>query len=364
MTRILIVHPRPTRGGFSAVLSQAKELLAHGDFEITIAVADGPRISEIPGGVNVVLLEHRLSSFSGIFELKRVLRTVRPDVLHLHGRKAGLIGRLSVRQRDRPSVLYTPHGTVWMGSSWSRSTANDTVERLLLRRTDYVLCVSRAEQSDWVRRDPSSRVKYFPNLIDLDTVDVAPAVDRHDDGSVDVLVPSGYSPQKRLSVVVEALALMAEPRPKVLIAGAADSRKEIDFVRELATSLRVTDSLTFGGNVAKIRELMAEARVVVLPSYSEGMPIVGQEAILAGAHVAWSAIPPHFELFADCGEGFWTAEELARLLTLPRVVGSVSARRTWLARHQSEAKAIRNKFWTELAINAHGASIDEPLQDG
>lgn len=348
MTRILILHPLPTRGGFSAVLLQTKELLERGDFEVTVAVASGPRLAEVPDGATVAVLEYPLTSIRGVAELRRVVKAVDPDVVHLHGRKAGLIGRLAMSRRNRPIVLYTPHGTVWMGASWRRSACNDAAERLLLRRATYILCVSRAEQADWVRRDTSPRVRYFPNPLMLGAADCDRSVDSALSDEIDVLVPSGYSPQKRLEVVLEALALLPQPRPTVLVTGTADRQEEIDSVRARAILLGVADSITFGESVMNVVDLMAAARIVVLPSYSEGMPIVGEEAIVAGASVAWSAIPPHFELFADYGASFWTAEELAKILQLPRESASVAGRRKWQVDHQIQVRTIRSAFWDEL----------------
>ncbi|MGH3814171.1 MAG: glycosyltransferase, partial [Pseudonocardiaceae bacterium] len=44
--------------------------------------------------------------------LRRLIRAVRPDVVHLHSAKAGLAGRLALRGR-RPT-LFQPHGWSWL----------------------------------------------------------------------------------------------------------------------------------------------------------------------------------------------------------------------------------------------------------
>jgi hypothetical protein len=52
----------------------------------------------------------------------------------------------------------------------------------------------------------------------------------------------------------------------------------------------------------------------MLPSFREGFPIVGLEAISEGAEVAWSRIGPHIELCGDAGAPCGTATGLATFM--------------------------------------------------
>lgn len=229
-----------------------------------------------------------------------------------------------------------------------RDVLADAVERALLARTSHVLCVSRAEQADWSRRDPTDRVLYFPNLIDLDPDGESPATPAGAEGRkiLDlVLVPSGYHPQKRIEVVIEALALAAEPRPRVLVTGTVDDPSYRDSLARLTIELGLADHVEFAERAPNVKQLMSEAGLVVLPSYTEGLPIVGQEAIAVGANVAWSAIPPHFELFGNAGTSFWTAAELAAVLASDPHTASTSGRRSWLLDQQEAARSVRADFW-------------------
>lgn len=352
MTRVLIIHPRPTRGGFSAVVAQCRELAELGGFDVTVAVGDGDRVAELEGLASVELLRLPLTGFRGLIGLARVIRRSRPEVLHLHGRQAGVLGRVLMGRARPEIVLYTPHGTPWTGSSWSKPLVSDLVERVLLRTTSYVLCVSRAEQADWVRRDRTERVLYFPNAIDLDDGAAPGSATSAPSRRCEVLVPSGYHPQKRIEVVIGALALLPAPRPSVVVTGTVDDSSYLASLRRLAERLGVAADITFAGNASDIRTLMRHAGLVVLPSYSEGLPIVGQEAISVGANVAWSTIAPHAELFADAGAPFWSAEELAAVISGDRAAASVARRRGWLSQQQQLARHVRADFWRSLAGSA------------
>jgi glycosyltransferase involved in cell wall biosynthesis len=350
MICILLVHPRPTRGGYTALVSQAAELCRRPGFQVFVSSLPGPRLDELPPSSSVEVLRHPLTSLRGVLELRRIIARIRPDVIHFHGRQAGLIGRLVLPTRDRGRVLYTPHGTPWVGQSFWRSVAGDIAERLLLRRTAEVLCVSHHEVEQWSRRDATQRIRYLPNTVSPLPYARAGRSEyrRDDDWSYKIVVPSGYNPQKRLEVVIEALALLSEPRPSVVIVGPVDRDAYRDRLVSLAAGLGVSGDVHFGENIPNIRAALREASLVILPSFSEGFPIVGQEAIAEGARVAWSRISAHVELFGDAGAPFWTAAELAAIMVGDHATASVASRQAWLCDYHRSVEKLRAEYWDEL----------------
>ncbi|WP_099025097.1 glycosyltransferase [Mycolicibacterium palauense] len=350
MIRILLVHPTPTRGGFTAVVSQAFELVKTGRFEVAVACQPGERVRELPPASKVVYLQEPLMSFRGVCRLRRAILTSNPHFVHFHGRKAGFIGRLVLpRSCQQNRVLYTPHGTPWVGQSFIRQFAGDFAERLLLDRTGAVLCVSHHEVEEWCRRDSSEKIHYLPNPVPpiRDIHQPQCPIDEKPTGTV--LVPSGYNPQKRIEVVLEALALLRPPRPHTSIVGAVDRPGYRDYLVQLAARLGIRGDVTFGSNISDIRSALRDASLVVLPSYSEGFPIVGQEAIAEGARVAWSRIGAHTELFGETGAPFWTATDLAKILAGDHAKASVADRQLWLSRYARDVEKIRASYWNELA---------------
>lgn len=349
--RILLVHPRPTRGGFTALVSQAVELSQRTDFEVFVASNDGPRLSEVPASCSVTALRHPLKSIRGMCEIRNLVSRVRPEVVHFHGRQAGLIGRLAIeRMRIRHHVLYTPHGTPWVSQSFWRDVVGDLAERLLLRRTAAVHCVSHHEVEEWSRREAGHRIRYMPNALSFNANSQDGTTTQGDSSawSDSILVPSGYNPQKRVEIVIEALALVPEPRPFVTIAGPVDRVDYRDSLKILAAELGVGDRVCFRENLADIRTAMRHASLVILPSFSEGRPIVGQEAIAEGARVAWSRIGAHAELFGETGAPFWNAAELAAIMVGNHREASVAARRPWLIEEQRRTEKLRSAYWDEL----------------
>src|SRR6266542_2483722 len=53
---------------------------------------------------------HPLQDWLALIELTRLLRARRPDIVHTHSGKAGVLGRLAARRADVPIVVHTIHG--------------------------------------------------------------------------------------------------------------------------------------------------------------------------------------------------------------------------------------------------------------
>jgi glycosyltransferase involved in cell wall biosynthesis len=158
---------------------------------------------------------------------------------------------------------------------------------------------------------------------------------------------------KRLEVVIEALALLPEPRPTIAIVGAVDRADYQDRMVSLAAGLGVSRNVRFEEVIQNVQTALRDASLVVLPSFSEGLPIVGLEAIAQGARVAWSRISGHVECFGDAGAPFWTASELAGIMAGDHTAASVASRESWLTEYRRKAEQIRSAYWDELEASFH-----------
>jgi glycosyltransferase involved in cell wall biosynthesis len=90
---------------------------------------------------------------------------------------------------------------------------------------------------------------------------------------------------------------MAIPQLKVNIAGGGD----IEGYRTLAKKLGIDKVVTFDGWVdqAKASRLLADADVLILPSYDEGLPLVILEALANGVAVVCTPVGEVPGVFTD-----------------------------------------------------------------
>lgn len=102
-----------------ALLKQTSE-----EFEIVVAYALRPQtppdfLERFDRRIEFIEVKHFQRSINPLndvaagFELRKIVKKVRPDVIHLHSAKAGFLGRAFLNNRKNPTI-YTPHGYAFM----------------------------------------------------------------------------------------------------------------------------------------------------------------------------------------------------------------------------------------------------------
>ncbi len=106
------------------------------------------------------------AELESIWKLRRVLREFRPDVVHCHSSKAGVLGRVaSLLVRPSPTVVYSPHAlAIPLGRQYLY------IERLLRKLAGHFIAVSDSEAEDIVHYQLASpdRITVAYPLIDCD----------------------------------------------------------------------------------------------------------------------------------------------------------------------------------------------------
>lgn len=120
MKKQKILHIVEAMGGgiFSYIVELANGL--SDEFDVTIAFGirnETPENYEEYFNENVHLIRVKsfrrslnpIKDFKACFEVRKIVKQVDPDIIHLHSSKAGAIGRMSISTSDR-KMFYTPHG--------------------------------------------------------------------------------------------------------------------------------------------------------------------------------------------------------------------------------------------------------------
>ena len=88
---------------------------------------------------------HPLRDAAAYRHVRRVLADFRPDVVHTHSAKAGILGRAVARALGVPAIIHTVHGAPW--HPYQNAAARrfyQVCERWAARRTDAFICVADA----------------------------------------------------------------------------------------------------------------------------------------------------------------------------------------------------------------------------
>jgi glycosyltransferase involved in cell wall biosynthesis len=88
---------------------------------------------------------HPWRDVASYLALRRVLADFRPDVVHTHSAKGGILGRMAARAVGTPVVIHTVHGAPWHPYQNAAARALfKASERFAARYCDHFICVADA----------------------------------------------------------------------------------------------------------------------------------------------------------------------------------------------------------------------------
>ncbi len=224
------------------------------------------------------------------FRLGRSVRSIRPDIIHLHSSKAGLAGRIAVRPTTH--IVFQPHAWSFYGLPGILVRTGMRWERWAARRSARILCVSVEEMEDGKAAGiPASRMVVIPNGIDLRRFRVASRGDRDtartqlglDDSPV-VLCVGRLSRQKGQDLLLDVWpeVLASVPEANLIFVGDGPARQALEG--------RGHSRVTFAGNQGDVRPWLAAADLVVAPSRWDGGSLATIEALAAGRPLVATAV--------------------------------------------------------------------------
>jgi glycosyltransferase involved in cell wall biosynthesis len=225
----------------------------------------------------------------------RLIRRVKPQVLHGHGAKAGVFVRLAPHSAERIRI-YTPHGGslhypphTLAGGFYSR------LERALMNRTDLFLFESAFARDTYQRviGKPSGLVCCVFNGVtasEFDPVTLA-------EDATDLVYVGEFRHIKGADLLVDAVArLRANGRPITLTL--AGDGEETTRLKAQIERLQLGDAVRFIGHV-KARYGFSKGRLLVVPSRGDSMPYVVIEAAAAGIPMIAAYVGGIPEIFAS-----------------------------------------------------------------
>jgi glycosyltransferase involved in cell wall biosynthesis len=228
---------------------------------------------------------------SACVALLRLMRQVNPEVLHLHGAKAGALGRLAAAVRPPRALVYTPHGGSFHKFAGAGGSAYLMLERLFAALTHaHFIGVSddSCRQICSLLKIPENRVHRVYNGIA--PVDARAMLSSRGDGRFVVLYPAVFLPAKGHLPFLDSLhrsATPLDPRVEIWLAGDGPLRTEIEGrIRQY----HLGQSVKLLGFAEDMASLYAKSDMVLLPSTDEAFGYVALEAMQHGRLILASAV--------------------------------------------------------------------------
>ena len=308
--RILHVVRAPVGGIFRHILDLANGQIERGHHVGIIAdsISGGERaaaaLAEIEPrlklGVRRVAIrrEPRFADFMVWAQIVRLIRQLKPDVLHGHGAKAGAYVRLRPRSSSKIRV-YTPHGgSLHYPLDTLKGKFYSYLERFLMNSTDLFLFESAFARDTYQRTVgiPGGLVRCVFNGVTAAEFD--PIIKADD--ATDLAYVGEFRHIKGADLLIDAVArLRAEGTPVTLTLGG--DGEEFEMLKGQVKRLSLEDAVRFIGHV-KARYGFSKGGLLVVPSRGDSMPYVVIEAGAAGIPMIGAnvgGIPEIFETLTD-----------------------------------------------------------------
>lgn len=258
-------------------------------------------------------LGHRWYVPAAIWRLGRIVRRMRPDIVHAHLFFAGVYVAMTSILERRSKRFVTFHNlgydTYPADTRWLK--LRKALDGVAMRRgMDRRLAVSRAVAEHYKAHLGLTQVTVIPNGLDLKHLALHPRRDRNEvrarygvgaDQAL-LLLPGTLRKEKGHRFLLEALARLAADgiTPRVLFAGDGPLETEL---RALRSRLELDEQALFLGQLRhpELLDLMASVDLVVMPSLHEGAPVAAGEAIALGTPLLASAVGGLAELSPQAG---------------------------------------------------------------
>jgi glycosyltransferase involved in cell wall biosynthesis len=367
-----VVPIRVGCGGAELAMYQLSKMFALAGHEVTVVAdvveADFPSTpgltfvspkgrlrrlaARLPGGFFGWIVQHLLGNVASAGRARELLRAETYDVVHCHGNlAANLISRFA-----RVPVVYTEHdSTPWscryrrLHERVIRRAVYRVVNVPAFRRATRVAAICEALRTELVERwgIPARNVVTILNGADFDVFnpDTSRAALRSPFARYCLFV-GRLTPRKAPDLLLHAL--VEAPEARCVFAGDGPMRPRLE---SLAEQIGVTDRVAFLGNVRpdELAPLYAHADLLVVPSVSEGTPLVAFEAMACATPVLSSRVAGLPELVHDWRTGFLVKPGDVGQLAM--AIRFLTADEEALARMGAEAqRRVRKRFlWPSVA---------------
>jgi glycosyltransferase involved in cell wall biosynthesis len=274
-----------------------------------------------------------IADYSALRTLRRLIEEVRPDIVHTHTSKAGILGRIAARRAKVPIVIHTPHGHVFHDYfGWAKTRSFIAAEKYCARRADRLVMLTENERKEHLQVGigrPETLVTIHSG-IDFaglratkrpEEVRAEWSISSGDQviGTVGRLVP--VKGQTHLIAAMPAILARA-PTAHLVIVGSGPLEAQL---RQTAKDAGIEERVHFAGFRADVANCLSAFDLFALPSLNEGMGRVIVEAMAMRLPVVASdvsgirdlIVPDKNGTLVPAGDHNALAEAIASLLGDP-----------------------------------------------
>ncbi|ENV13457.1 hypothetical protein F965_01358 [Acinetobacter schindleri NIPH 900] len=252
----------------------------------------------------------------GFWEIKKHLKKLKPDIVHCHSSKAGLLGRLAAKSLGLP-VVFTAHGWAFTeGISPRKQKIYAQIEKFLIKFSDHIITVSEFDRIYGFNFGVGSLdiVTTVHNGIPIQDLQIEKV--RQFDQPCKIIMVARFDDQKDQMTLIQALGLLKNKNWVMEFIGSGPT---VERCKQEANKLGLGDKIKFLGQQRNVKDFLNNSDIFVLSTNYEGFPLTILEAMRAKLPVIATNVGGNNESVIDKETGFLTkkndAQDLSRALS-------------------------------------------------
>ncbi len=353
MLKILIISTNADEAGAPRHVETLVKGLALNYKFITAFGESGPVSERLrSSGFKVHVIDQMRTTINPIMDIIALVKIIflvfkyKPDLIHCHSAKAGMLGRISAFISRTPWV-YTVHGWGWRGLSGLKCRLIIFIEKILkhIPGGTYIF-VANDVMNDGRRVvgiDPINSKVIYNGVSEIESNEF-PSGDGYT-----IVMPARVSSAKDHETLIQGFELFNCVKSRLILCGTGtDAPGFIAFAKHLAPT--AFGRISFIGQSSNVEGIYSQCDVFALVSNFEALPLSIIEAMSCGKPIIATAVGGIPELIENGRNGI-----LVRLKCVDDVVAALTIYKERRIRmlHGNASKAIYNKHFTSnLMLNS------------
>jgi glycosyltransferase involved in cell wall biosynthesis len=255
-------------------------------------------------GINVLSVDmvrgiNIFKDLLAFIEILWIIKRGKYDIVHTHSSKAGCLGRLAARLTHIQKIYYTPHAFAFQAySNGLRRIFYLSIERILTKITNKIICVSESEKNLAIRYGVADlkKIIVISNAINIPKINIknSKIMEKLGINNDKIIIGTvgNFCTQKGYKYIIEAAAKVINHFDDVIFIIIGDGN-ERSYIEKMINFLQLENKIILTGHVQheEMLNYYAIMDIFVLASLWEGMPYSILEAMSIGKPIIATDVP-------------------------------------------------------------------------
>lgn len=279
------------------------------------------------------------------FEIRKIIAEIKPEIVHLHSSKAGVLGRFAVNGR-KTKMFYTPHGYSFLMTDESR------LKRKLYYAIEWISARHRCTTISCGPGEHRFTLKLTKNAVCINNGIDVEELDKYIDKAKESDREKSRVPLRKSRLKIYTVGRICRQKNPELFNKIAEALPQYDFLwigeGDKRDCLKA-DNITVTGWLTR-QELVQqalEADIFILTSSWEGLPYSLLEAMYMGKPCIVSDVSGNNDVIENQVNGFLCKNKTDFINTLVHVKSKSDIKKIAKTAHKSVANQYNIKIMAE-----------------